>query len=161
MRLAAIIRLAIVVVASAIASAAVRAESVYQKNGSVFAEIGVSTTGIYTDPVYFLCGNTLNTDGPLTCAWNFGDGQTAENTLSPSHRYAQPGTYTASVTVADYPCRRSHAHVAKTRAGPLIERSCAGNLLLIPNQHLRYRCEYTNADTVIRVAPRRSDDQRE
>ena len=34
-------------------------------------------------------------------SWDFGDGTTAEGTLSPSHAYADNGSYTVSVTVTD------------------------------------------------------------
>jgi uncharacterized repeat protein (TIGR01451 family) len=34
-------------------------------------------------------------------SWDFGDGATAEGTLSPSHAYADNGSYTVSVTVTD------------------------------------------------------------
>ena len=38
---------------------------------------------------------------PYTYSWNFGDGTTATGSLNPSHIYANPGSYTASVTVTD------------------------------------------------------------
>ena len=38
---------------------------------------------------------------PLSYSWNFGDGTTATGSLNPSHTYANPGSYTASVTVTD------------------------------------------------------------
>ena len=38
---------------------------------------------------------------PLSYSWNFGDGTTASGSLTPSHTYANPGSYTASVTVTD------------------------------------------------------------
>jgi uncharacterized membrane protein len=37
--------------------------------------------------------------GPYTILWNFGDGQTAEGTLTPSHLYADNGVYTVTLTV--------------------------------------------------------------
>jgi chitodextrinase len=67
---------------------------------NVFATIRVSTTGYFSDPVYFGCGNTLATVGTLTCSWTFGDGQVA-NGNSPSHKYSAAGTYTTTVTVCD------------------------------------------------------------
>ena len=37
----------------------------------------------------------------MSYSWNFGDGTTATGSLTPSHTYANPGSYTASVTVTD------------------------------------------------------------
>ena len=39
--------------------------------------------------------------GPLTYAWNFGDGTTTTGTLTPTHAYADNGNYTALLTVTD------------------------------------------------------------
>ena len=38
---------------------------------------------------------------PLTYAWTFGDGGTASGSLTPSHVYADNGSYTARLTVTD------------------------------------------------------------
>src|SRR5262249_6339667 len=39
--------------------------------------------------------------GPLSYHWDFGDGATVDGTLTPSHTYADNGTYTATLTVTD------------------------------------------------------------
>jgi PKD repeat protein len=39
--------------------------------------------------------------GTLKYSWNFGDGTTASDTLTPSHKYADDGIYTAILTVTD------------------------------------------------------------
>jgi PKD repeat protein len=53
----------------------------------------VSFAGSYTDPGYPV---------PPTIAWSFGDGGTAEDTLTPTHTYADNGIYTVELTVT-YP----------------------------------------------------------
>ena len=61
--------------------------------GSAFA----ATTG---SAVTFSQATATGT-GPLTYAWNFGDGTTASGTLNPTHTYQSAGTYTAELTVTD------------------------------------------------------------
>jgi hypothetical protein len=67
----------------------------------VLAGIMASSTGSYLDPVFFGCSNSLIANGALSCSWDFGDGQSATATPSILHRYASPGTYTATVSVCD------------------------------------------------------------
>ncbi|WP_452176640.1 ThuA domain-containing protein [Georgenia satyanarayanai] len=55
------------------------------------APLAVSFTATATDP---------DGDTPLTYAWDFGDGTTAD-TAQASHTYTVPGRYTATVTVTD------------------------------------------------------------
>ncbi|MCM3661082.1 DUF1349 domain-containing protein [Georgenia satyanarayanai] len=55
------------------------------------APLAVSFTATATDP---------DGDTPLTYAWDFGDGSTAD-TAQTSHTYTVPGRYTATVTVTD------------------------------------------------------------
>ncbi len=51
---------------------------------------------------------------PFTYGWTFGDGSTASGSLNPSHTYANPGTYTATVTVTDADKLSSTSSVAVT-----------------------------------------------
>jgi PKD repeat protein len=50
-------------------------------------------------PIAF--SGTATGAGPLTYAWNFGDGSGAIGTLTPTHAYADNGSYTALLTVTD------------------------------------------------------------
>ena len=53
------------------------------------------------DPVAFSASGSSDPDGdPLQYAWTFGDGATGSG-VSPTHTYATPGTFTATVTVSD------------------------------------------------------------
>jgi hypothetical protein len=52
----------------------------------------VSFSGSFTDP------DPLDTH---TITWDFGDGNTADGTLTPSHMYAAAGTYSVTLTVTD------------------------------------------------------------
>ena len=61
--------------------------------GSAFA----ATTG---SAVTFSQATATGT-GPLTYAWNFGDGGTATGALNPTYTYQSAGTYTAQLTVTD------------------------------------------------------------
>ncbi len=79
-----------------------------------FASVSVTTTSVQPDtatagpaitttaasPVTFSQAAATGT-GPLSYAWNFGDGTTASGTLNPTHTYQNPGTYTAHLTVTD------------------------------------------------------------
>ncbi|MDQ7904483.1 ThuA domain-containing protein [Phytohabitans sp. ZYX-F-186] len=55
------------------------------------APVNVEFTGTATD---------AEGDTPLTYAWDFGDGGTAD-TLNATHTYTAPGTFTATLTVTD------------------------------------------------------------
>ena len=46
-------------------------------------------------------GQATGGSGPLSYAWDFGDGATAAGTLTPTHAYNDDGTYTVTLTVAD------------------------------------------------------------
>ncbi|MFI6758646.1 ThuA domain-containing protein [Micromonospora sp. NPDC050417] len=55
------------------------------------APVAVTFTSTATDP---------ENDAPLTYAWDFGDGGTA-NTANAAHTYSVPGNFTATLTVTD------------------------------------------------------------
>jgi PKD repeat protein len=38
---------------------------------------------------------------PLSVAWNFGDGSSHESMAAPTHTYATPGVYRATVEIKD------------------------------------------------------------
>ena len=52
----------------------------------------ITFNGTFTDP---------GIKDTHTITWNFGDGTTATNTLTPTHTYVQNGTYTVTLTVTD------------------------------------------------------------
>ncbi len=60
--------------------------------GSVLAANPISFSGGFSDP------GSLDTH---TILWDFADGATASGTLTPSHTFASPGTYTVTLTVTD------------------------------------------------------------
>ena len=79
-----------------------------------FASVSVTTTSVQPDTanagsafaattgsaVTFSQATATGT-GPLTYAWNFGDGGTATGALNPTYTYQSAGTYTAQLTVTD------------------------------------------------------------
>ena len=79
-----------------------------------FASVSVTTTSVLPDTasagsafaakpgsaVTFSQATATGT-GPLTYAWNFGDGGTATGVLNPTYTYKSAGTYTAQLTVTD------------------------------------------------------------
>lgn len=66
---------------------------------SPVAIAGTNLTGNEASTFYF-SGSKIGRDS-LTYHWDFGDGGTADGSLTPSHVYVNPGTYTATLTVAD------------------------------------------------------------
>ena len=53
---------------------------------------------------------------PYSYAWNFGDGATASGTATPSHTYADNGSYTATLTVTDATGQTVHRTAVATVA---------------------------------------------
>ncbi|GLH99639.1 ThuA domain-containing protein [Phytohabitans aurantiacus] len=76
--------------------------------------LAVRFTGTATDAE----GNT-----PLTYAWDFGDGGTAD-TLSATHTYETPGTFTATLTVTDSKGAKGYATATVKVSAP--NTSCFG-----------------------------------
>jgi hypothetical protein len=62
----------------------------------------VQFTGSYVDPGRQLSGFSDRwAVTAVTIAWDFGDGDTASGTLTPTHTYADDGFYTVTLTVDD------------------------------------------------------------
>lgn len=70
-------------------------------NHAPLAMITSPAQGVESLPIAFSGSSSSDPDGDaLTYAWAFGDGATGSG-VSPSHAYADNGTYTASLTVTD------------------------------------------------------------
>ena len=53
------------------------------------------------EPLTFAGHASDRNNEPLTLRWDFGDGNSSEGTLTPTHRYTATGTYTATLTATD------------------------------------------------------------
>jgi PKD repeat protein len=75
-------------------SAEVPAPPSVQVRSDLVARVGtaVQFTGSFTDP---------NPNDTHQVSWDFGDGSKAANTLTPTHTYTRPGSYTVTLTVKD------------------------------------------------------------
>jgi cytochrome c len=78
------------------------------------APVAVNFSGTATDP---------ENDAPLTYAWNFGDGGTA-NTANATHTYTVPGNFVATLTVTDARGASSYVNVPVQVSAP--NTSCFG-----------------------------------
>jgi PKD repeat protein len=83
---------------------------------SVFPPIAVAAGTPATGPapltVNFTSAGSNDPDGgPLTYSWNFGDGSPLSSMAHPSHVYATPGSYTATLTVTDEGSQTASASV--------------------------------------------------
>ncbi|GIF52353.1 glucose/arabinose dehydrogenase [Asanoa ferruginea] len=90
----------------------------------VITASGNPTTGT-TPLVVEFSGTATDEEGdnPLTYAWDFGDGGTA-NTANASHTYTTPGTFTATLTVTDSRGANAYATVPVRVEAP--NTSCFG-----------------------------------
>jgi PKD repeat protein len=68
-------------------------------------------------------GSTDPQSEALSYSWNFGDGGTADTGSSPSHTYAQPGSYVISLTVTNSSGLSGTATAQATIGNPPIENT--------------------------------------
>jgi len=69
-------------------------------NGPPTADAGVDKSGNEGSSVSF-SGTASGGVGTLTYHWDFGDGGTADGSLTPSHTFVDNGVYTVTLTVTD------------------------------------------------------------
>lgn len=75
--------------------------STFGDNFAPEARAGGARRVVAGDPVAFDAARSFDVDGTIASyAWDFGDGELATGP-TPAHVYAQPGTYTATLTVTD------------------------------------------------------------
>jgi PKD repeat protein len=104
------------------------------------------TSGPAPLTVNFSSAGSTDLDGRITSyAWNFGDGATT-TLANPSHTYASPGTYAATLTVTDDHGATSSASLTITATGSL--RSTAINL----TARLRAGTVTVNGQVVVQTA---------
>lgn len=84
----------------------VAAPTATPNSGSALLNVQLAaTSGSAPLGVQFAANATDADKDPLTYAWDFGDPTSSDNTsmlADPSHTYAQPGTYTVTLSVSDY-----------------------------------------------------------
>ena len=66
----------------------------------VTVTVDKTTVSICDDDPSVTFSANVHGDAPLTYAWDFGDGNSSSEE-NPSHTYAEPGTYTASLTLSN------------------------------------------------------------
>jgi PKD repeat protein len=77
------------------------------------ASAGPNVTGNEGSAVTF-SGSVSGGAAPFTYSWAFGDGTSGSGSLTPSHTYADDGTYTATLTVTDGAGRTSSSTTTVT-----------------------------------------------
>lgn len=70
-------------------------------NAAPQADAGPNQNGREGQEIRFSGSATDAGDDPLLYHWEFGDGAVADGTLTPSHAYADNGTYTVVLTITD------------------------------------------------------------
>jgi hypothetical protein len=73
-------------------------------NGPPVVDLGADLTGSEGYEVYFYATYTdedITGTDPVSILWDFGDGSTATDTLTPTHIYGDNGSYAVSVTITD------------------------------------------------------------
>lgn len=97
---------------------------------------GLDTTGLKAASGYDITFVGLSSGDPSKYVWDFGDGQKDSTTTSPSHNFANAGTYNVCLTVSDPVTQQSNKYCNSIKVGNLGVSNIlqdAGNLAAYPN----------------------------
>ncbi len=98
---------------------------------------GAPASGVAPLPVAFSAAPTGGL-APFTYAWNFGDGTTASG-AQPSHTYAAPGNFTATVSIADALGETALASVTVDVVSPLSVAATASAAAAVSPAVIQFR----------------------
>ncbi len=97
---------------------------------------GLDTTGLKAASGYDITFVGLSSGDPSKYVWDFGDGQKDSTTTSPSHNFANAGTYNVCLTVSDPVTKQVNKYCNSIKVGNLgVPRTTSenGNLQAYPN----------------------------
>ncbi len=110
----------------------------------VVFSVGLDTTKLKGGGQYPVTFTGVTNDGGAKYVWDFGDGSKDSTTNSPTHNYAEVGSYNACVTVSDPVTGQSNQYCQMIIAGPTGVNSINGSNV----QLVAYPLPFTTSVTV-------------